>query len=323
VRDQLRRLFAEQRPNVAHFHNTFPLISPSAYYAARDEGVAVVQTLHNYRLLCPSSVLFRDGHICEDCLGRAIPWPGVVHACYRGSLPASAVSAATLVLHRALGTWTHLVDVYVALTEFARQKFIEGGLPAEKLVVKPNFLADDPGVGMHEGGFALFVGRLAPEKGIVTLLQAWASIGTAYPLKIVGSGPLEALAHQLPPGVELLGQRSTVSVIKLMKEASFLIFPSEWYEGFPMTLVEAFATGLPVLASSHGSTAEIVRDHETGRVFAAGDSDELAATVNWALLHPSEVTEMGRAARREFETKYTPGQNYERLMDIYRRAVGT
>ena len=187
---ELRNLIHLEQPDVAHFHNTFPLVSPAGYYAARAEGVPVVQTLHNYRLLCPNALFFRDGGVCEDCKSKAITWPGVVHKCYRGSRAASGVVTAMLTTHRALRTWRKKVDVYIALTEFARRKFIEGGLPAGKIIVKPNFVYPDPGPGEGEGGFALFVGRLSFEKGVGTLLAAWEHLDRRIPLKIVGDGPL-------------------------------------------------------------------------------------------------------------------------------------
>ncbi len=183
---ELRTLIRRERPQVAHFHNTLPMISPAAYYAARAEGVPVVQTLHNYRLLCPNALFYRDGQVCEDCLGKAVPWPGVVHACYRESRASSGAVATMLTAHRAIGTWKKAVDMYVALTEFARQKFVQGGLPAEKIVVKPNFIEPDPGSGEGRGHYALFVGRLSQEKGVDTLLAAWEQLGEKVPLKIVG-----------------------------------------------------------------------------------------------------------------------------------------
>lgn len=321
VHRELGRLFREARPEVAHFHNTFPLISPAAYYAARDHGVAVVQTVHNYRLICPAGTLYRQGAICEECVGRATPWPSVVHGCYRASRAATAVGAGMLAFHRSLGTWNNLVDAYIALTSFARRKLIEGGIPESKIVVKPNFLGADPGVGEHAGRFALFVGRLTPEKGLETLLEAWERLDGAYPLKIVGGGPLEALVAKPRQGVEWLGRQPVGRVHALMRDASFLVFPSEWYEGFPMTLVEAFATGLPVIASALGSIAEIVADNKTGRLFAPGDSCDLAAAVEWSLSHPRELVQMSRHARQEFENNYTAERNYELLLDIYRRAM--
>jgi glycosyltransferase involved in cell wall biosynthesis len=316
----LRALFRREAPSVAHFHNTFPLISPAAYYAARHENVPVVQTLHNFRLVCPNALLFRDGRACSDCLSKLVPWPAVVHSCYRNSRQATAVVGTMLTLHRALRTWTRTVTMYVALTEFARQQFIAGGLPGDKIVVKPNFLSVDPGVGEHKGRFALFVGRLSGEKGVETLLNAWTQLGHRYTLKIAGSGPLERLLITPPPGVEWLGRLTRNQVVALMRDASFLVFPSECYEGFPVALVEAFATGLPAIASAHGSTAELVRDFHTGRLFRPGDPHDLAATIEWAITYPDAMMEMGRRARREFETKYTADHHYASLMNIYRGA---
>lgn len=308
---------------IAHFHNTFPLISPAAYYAMQQMGVPVIQTLHNYRLLCPSAALFREGAVCEQCLGRAIPWPGVVHACYRGSRVASTAVASMLTLHRALGTWTRKVDVYIALTEFARRKFIEGGLPPERILVKPNF-AVDHGAGRHDGEYALFVGRLAPEKGLDVLVDAWNDVRRHHPtlrLKVAGTGPLEALLYERRAGVEWLGWQSAASITELMKGARLLIVPSTWYEGFPMTIVEAYATGLPVVASGLGSLAEIVREGLTGRLCRPGDARDLANVLVSVLSDPDALTAMQSHARREYETKYTPQRNYEQLTAIYRLAL--
>ena len=186
---ELRAIFRRERAEVVHVHNTLPLVSPAVYYAAKAEGVAVVQTLHNYRLLCPAATFLRDGRVCEDCLGRA-PWPGVVHACYRDSVAASSVLASMLTYHRARRTWTEMIDVYVALTEFAREKFVEGGLPEAKIVVKPNFLDSHLSTPEEPKAYALFVGRLSKEKGLSVLLSAWRTLGARIPLKIVGDGPL-------------------------------------------------------------------------------------------------------------------------------------
>ncbi|MEW6635764.1 MAG: glycosyltransferase family 4 protein [Actinomycetota bacterium] len=321
---ELRRLVRRTRPRVAHFHNTFPLISPAAYYAVRAEGVPVVQTLHNYRLLCANALLLRDGRVCEDCLGRTMPWPGVVHACYRDSRPASGAVAAMLATHRVLGTWREAVDVYVALTGFARQKFIQGGLPEEKIVVKPNFLHPDPGPGDGRGGYVLFVGRLSREKGVETMLRAWERPGLKAPLKIVGDGPLapevRAAAGRLA-GVEWLGRQSKAQVLALMKGARFMVFPSVWYEGFPMVFAEASAVGLPMVASDLGSMSSLVDDGRTGLHFRPGDAESLASRVVWLLNRPAQLEYMRRQARREFETRYTAEENYRRLMEIYELAI--
>src|ERR1700733_6841799 len=188
----LRQAIRNARAEVVHFHNTFPLISPAAYYTAHEEECGVVQTLHNYRLLCPGATMYRDGKVCEECMGKLGPWPGVLHGCYRNNRLATAAVAAMITFHRKRGTWQNQVDVYIALTQFGRGKFIAGGLPGEKIVVKPNFVDPDPQPGSGDGGFALFVGRLTEEKGIATLLKAWKSLSnrTGLSLKIAGDGPM-------------------------------------------------------------------------------------------------------------------------------------
>ncbi len=316
----IRRRLQQQPHDIIHVQNFFPLISPSVYYAAKEQGVPVVQTLRNYRLLCPNALFFRDGQVCEDCLGKFVPLPGVMHGCYRESRVASTAVASMITVHRTLRTWVEMVDVYIALTEFARQKFIEGGLPAEKIVVKPNFVNPDPGVGQGSGGYALFVGRLSVEKGLDTLLAAWEQLSEQMPLKIVGDGPLapqvESAVKRLP-SVEWLGRRPMPEVHQLMGEAKFLIFPSKWYETFGRVAVEAFAKGTPVIAANIGAIAELVDDHRTGLKFQPGNSVDLANKVEWALAHPQELSQMRLRARAEFEAKYTAQKNYSRLMEIY------
>ncbi len=321
----VRAEIASFLPDVVHVHNFFPLLSPSVYYACREAGVPVVQTLHNYRLLCPDVYFFREGKVCEDCLGKFFPWPAIVHGCYHGSRAGTAVVATMLSTHRALQTWTKMVDVYIALTEFARQKFIQGGLPANKIVVKPNFIHPDPREGEGQGRYALFVGRLSPEKGLETLLKAWEKIGERMPLKIVGEGSLAnvvAEASQKLLGVEWLGKQPKEQVLALMKEAQVLVFPSMWYEGFPLVIVEAYAVGLPVIASDLGSPSLLIDQGRTGLHFRPGDSEDLVAKVEWALTHSTELAQMRREARAEFEAKYTAQQNYQMLMDIYERVKG-
>jgi glycosyltransferase involved in cell wall biosynthesis len=321
---QLRKILRTERPQVVHFHNTFPLISPAAYYAARAEGVPVVQTVHNYRLFCANALFFRDGHVCEDCFGKPLPWPGVLHCCYRGSRAASGTVATMLTAHRALRTWTKMVHTYIALTEFAREKLIEGGLPEEKIAVKPHFIDPDPGPDEGRGGYALFVGRLSPEKGSDTLLSAWERLGGKLHLKIVGDGPLAPRAADAArrfPEVEWLGRQPLQEVYRLMGGATFLVFPSEVYETFGRVAIEAFARGTPVVASRIGAIAELVEHGRTGLHFRPGDSKDLATQVEWASRHPAELERMRKAARAEYEAKYTAGRNHQLLMEIYRTAV--
>jgi glycosyltransferase involved in cell wall biosynthesis len=320
---KLRRLFRSFDAEVAHFHNTLPLISPAGYYAARAEGLSVVQTLHNYRLLCPAATFLRNGQVCEDCLGKSVAWPGVLHGCYRQSRAATGAVATMLTAHHILGTWRRTVDVYIALTTFAKAKFIKGGLPSNRIIVKPNFINPDPGPGDGAGGYALFVGRLSPEKGIATLLSAWERFQLAMPLRIVGDGPLArevAVAASRLTNVEWLGRQSKERVLALYKKAAFLILPSIWYEGFPMVIAESFAAGLPVVASNLGAPGSIIEHNRTGRLFCPGDAEDLAAQITWLSDHPAELMRMRLKARSEYEAKYTAEQNYTMLMDIYARA---
>ncbi|MDY7024567.1 MAG: glycosyltransferase, partial [Cyanobacteriota bacterium] len=309
--------------DIVHVQNFFPLISPSVYYAAHTAGVPVVQTLRNYRLLCPNALFFRQGQVCEDCLGKAIPYPGFVHACYRENRLATAAIIAMLTSHRLMNTWLKQVNIFVSLSQFARQKFIEAGWPAEKIMVKPNFVSPDPGIGSGSGGYALYVGRLSVEKGLDTLLTAWEQLKTSIPLKIIGDGPLSDVvveATQRLPNVEWLGRKPMAEVYQIMGEAMFLIFPSKWYETFGRVAVEAFAKGTPVIASNIGAIAELVDHNRTGLHFCPGDSADLAIQVEKALTHPKELLRMRHAARAEFEAKYTADKNYERFIEIYEAA---
>jgi glycosyltransferase involved in cell wall biosynthesis len=321
---ELQKLVTTQRASLVHFHNTFPMLSPAVYDGARRGGAAVVQTLHNYRLMCPSAIFFRDGHVCEDCQGRSVPWPGVLHKCYRGSVGASAVSAAMIAVHRARGTYRNDVDAYIALTEFARGKFVDAGLPPEKIFVKPNFVWPDPGVGAGGGGYVLFVGRLSESKGVGTLLAAWKKMSAAIHLKIMGDGELGPAvrdAAAVDSRIEWLGRRPLEEVYQRMGEAAALVFPSLWYEGLPKTIIESFAKGTPVIASRLGSMAELVADGRTGVHFTAGDSSGLAAAVGRLLADADQLRAMRLEARKEFEARYTADQNARMLSAVYDTAL--
>ncbi|HXR32523.1 MAG TPA: WecB/TagA/CpsF family glycosyltransferase [Verrucomicrobiae bacterium] len=325
--DEIRDLIARTSPDVAHLHNTFPLISPSACYACAEAGVPVVQTLHNYRLICPASVFLRDGKVCTLCLGRAVAWPGVLHSCYRDSRSATLATAAMLCIHRALHTWRDKVNVYIALSEFARGKYIAGGIPADRIVVKHNSVCCEPAPRSATREYALYVGRLSEEKGARVLLHAWKKLARGVPLKIVGDGPLrDEVESEIMRGqneVDVIGRVSPAEVPQWMSGARFLIFPSTCYETFGLTIAEAFACGLPAVASRLGAMAEIVQDGVTGLHFEPGNAADLTAKVEWAWNHPEELLRMGRAARREYEAKYTPERNYRMLMDIYSRAIAS
>jgi glycosyltransferase involved in cell wall biosynthesis len=323
---ELDALIEKHEPEVAHFHNTFPMISPSGYYACARRGIPVVQTLHNYRLVCPGATFLREGRVCEACLGKTVAWRAVAHGCYRGSRPASAAAAAMLAAHRALRTWRTKVNAYIALSEFARGKFVSGGLPHERIVVKPNFVYPDPGPGPEprSGHYGLFVGRLSEEKGLRGLLAAWKRMAHAIPLVILGDGPMRQgieaeIADLGLTQVRVLGNVSREEVLRWMRGASFLVCPSHWFEGCPLVILEAFACGVPVIATGHGPTAEMVADGRTGLHVAPGDDADLAAKVEWAWTHAERMTGMRRAVRQEFERKYTAEHNYKQLKSIYRR----
>lgn len=318
-------LLRGERPDLVHVHNTFMMVSPSVFEACREEGIPVVQTLHNYRLLCPGWSLCREGKVCEECIESGL-WRGVWHGCYRDSRLMTAAVALMLQVHRMRGTWSHDVGGYVALTNFARDKFIEGGLPASKIGVKPNFLESDPGKRSSSSGFALFVGRLSAEKGGEVLLRAWQKLKGTIPLVIMGDGPLrkplesEAAARNLS-NVTFAGWRSRGEILSAMKSASLLITPSLWYEGFPMTVVEAFACGIPVICSRLGGLREIVEDGSTGLHFNPGDAEDLAGKLDLLWTQPSQLAAMGRAAREEYKRNYTAERNYELMIEIYERTM--
>ena len=332
VARQLADLVSERGIELVHFHNTFPLVSPAAYWAVRGRGAAVVQTLHNFRLLCAASSLYREqegptgktGRVCEDCLGRFIPLPAVQHSCYRGSRAGSAVVVGMQVAHRLLGSYSRAVDRYIALSESGRRKLIEGGLSAELLSVKPNFLVSDPGLGTGDGGYALFVGRLTPQKGLLTLIEAWKHLGTRLPLKIAGSGPMLAELQRCAAavtGVEVLGGQDGPGIKALMAGASLLIAPSEGYESFGMVLIEAYACGLPVVASDLSALNSLVQDGVTGRLFRPGDAAHLAQVVAELLSDPARLATMRQAARQSYLAHYTAEINAGQQLEIYRQAL--
>ena len=319
TRDALARRLADCRPDLVHVHNFFPLLSPSIYDACADAGVPVVQTLHNYRLVCPVATLSRRGKVCELCVTGSA-YQSVLHGCYRGSRAGTLAVARMIEYHRGRDTWRTRVDRFIALTDFARRKFVEGGLPAGKISVKPNFV-DDPGPPSQiERQGALFVGRLSAEKGIATLRDAWRALET--PLRVAGEGPMHsALAGHGSGRLSLLGALSAEDVAREMAAAAFLVVPSECYESFPMVIAEAYAHGLPVIASRLGSLAEIVEDGVTGLHFTPGDPADLAAKARWAADNPDAMAKMGEAARRRYEERYTPGANLALLIAIYEEAI--
>jgi glycosyltransferase involved in cell wall biosynthesis len=317
------RMLHERKFDVLHVQNFFPLLSPSVYYAAKKHRVAVVQTLRNYRLLCPNVFFYRDGHVCEDCIDKVFKYPGVIHGCYRGSRVATAAVAAMTAFHTMKGTWLNAVDIYIALTKFVRDKFIEAGFPEQKLVVKSNFVYPDPGCGDGQGDYALFVGRLSPEKGLDTLLQAWRQLNRNWKLKVVGDGPMADDVRAFCAGntsVEWVGAKSRAETAEMMGNARVLVFPSQWYETFGRVAMESFAAGTPVIASRLGAMAEVCEEGPAGLLFETGNATDLADKLRWVFDHPADAKAMRLIARQVFEARYTMPQNYRVLIDVYQSA---
>jgi glycosyltransferase involved in cell wall biosynthesis len=317
----LERLLRDARPDVAHFHNTFSRISPSAYYACQRAGVPVVQTLHNYRMGCLNAFCSRDGRPCDACVPAAIPWRGIVHKCYRDSAAASLAMAGIGVLHKSIGTYARQVDAYISTSHFAREIHLRSGVPAARSFVKPNFTRAHGGGGAGRKRVALFAGRICRDKGIHLLLDAWRRADLRdMTLQVAGDGPdLAALRGQAPPGVEFLGGIPHERIPQLMTESMFLAHPSLLYENCGLAILEAFGAGLPCVASGHGSFAELVADSTTGLLFEPGNAADLAAKLRWMAEHPAEVRQMGAAARERHRASFTAEANYAMLLDIYSR----
>ncbi|WP_420403088.1 glycosyltransferase family 4 protein [Nisaea sp.] len=318
LRRTLRDEIAAAAPDIVHAHNLFPLITPSLYDAAGDLGVPVVQTLHNYRNICASALLMRDGRICEDCIG-ASPYQAVLHRCYRNSLAGSLALARMIDQHRRSGTWDRAAGRFIALTEFSRGRFIAGGFPADRIAVIGNSpgiaFAPAPGSGHREG--ALYVGRLSEEKGIAALLKIWRKDWP--PLRVVGDGPdRPALDAAVRDGRAVaLGMLGAEEIAAEMRRAALCVLPSRCYENFPMTLAEAFASGLPVAASRIGALGELVEDGRTGRVFDPFDPAEMERGIADALSDPVRLRDWGAAARQEYETRLTRERTLAAKLALY------
>jgi glycosyltransferase involved in cell wall biosynthesis len=321
---EVRRLIRARRPHVLHAHNIFPLISASVYSAAHAEGIPVVQTLHNYRLVCPASTLLRDGRVCELCVGH-VPYYAVRYRCYRSSRAQSLALATILTVHRRLGTWDRGVDAYIALTDFGREIFARGGLPAERIFVRHNAVGETHRSAYRGPRGAVFLGRLSPEKGLRVLLAAWREL-PEIPLEIIGDGPLSeeirtAIASPDLAHVRLVGPLPHDEALARVAGAGMLIFPSLWYEGLPFAIVEALASGVPVIASRLGAQAEVVRDGVSGLLVAPGDASALTEAVRRLAASNGLAARLADGARREFEERFSQDASYRDLLNVYERVT--
>lgn len=319
----LKNKIKEFRPDVIHVHNFFPIASPALFYAADKQGIPIVMTLHNYRLICPNAMFFRDDQICEACISKSFALDGVLHGCYRNSRVQTLFLAGMTWFHRTVGTWQERVDRYILLTQFAKNKFLDSSLKLldSKMVIKSNFV-EERGFDPEKDDYCLFVGRLSKEKGIDTLLEAFKN--SERKLVIVGTGPfsdkVEEYAEKFP-NIEYAGFQSIDFIIAKLKKAKALIFTSIWYEGMPMTILEAFSAATPVVCGDLGGPAEIVQNKKTGLIYRAGDSADLLEKVEWLYDHPGEHGVMCTNARDEFEKKYSEQANYHQLINIYKDVI--
>lgn len=314
---ELRGLIRATRADIVHCHNLFPLFSPAVLRAAASEGAATVVTLHNYRLLCLPGNFLRNDEVCEDCLGH-VPWRGVVHRCSYNSLLGSATLATSLTLHSQIGSFAR-VQLFLAVSQFVRQKHIDAGWAPERVVVKPNFSWPAHGR-VPPGDYFLYMGRLSPEKGLSPLLMAWRRVPAK--LVVAGSGPLEAeLRAVAPPQVEFRGALAPEELQTVLARARAVVLPSICYEAQPRSVLEAYATGVPVVAHRLGGLPEVVSDGETGLLVDPGQADGWVRAVS-RLLDDRETERMGEAAYRRWRDDHSPERALQLLEAAYDRAAG-
>lgn len=316
---EITKLLDKIKPDICHVHNFVPLISPAIFYACKGKRIPVVQTLHNYRLLCSNAYLFRNGKLCEECLGKSL-YNSLKYGCYRNSRIQTFAIACMVEKHKKLGTWNNCVDAYICLTEFAKKKFIEGGLPKEKLFVKPNFIRVDEEINYTEGEYFFYMGRLDETKGISVLVDCFKNL-EKITLIVAGNGPLKRNFENISKNIIFLGHIDSIQIKECLKNSVALIFPSVWYEGMPMSIIESFSMGKPVIASNLGAMSEMIEDGKTGLLFEPGISEDLISKVNWAIGHKEKMKQMGINAIKVYEEKYTPEKNYQLLMNIYHKVI--
>lgn len=319
----LREFF---KPDVVHVFNTFFTVTPAIYYACKEEGIPVVQSLFNYRLICANALFLRDNRHCSDCLTKS-RWRSVLYPCYRNSRILTALVVKMINQHWKLGTWLNYVDQYITVTEFSRQQFIKAGIPASRIMTQPHFLPTNPQPRTQSQHYALYIGRLSTEKGVELMMQAWKDIKT-IPLKIMGTGPLHeklrlAVKNNNLTNIEVLGYQPEDEYERYLKGAKFLVVPSINYDNFPRTIVEAYSYGVPVVTSSLDGIKEFVKPGVSGELFQVGNPKDLADKVNWLALQDERLEKMSIGSRQEFEKLYTADVYYPFLMSAYRKAIET
>jgi len=312
------------QPQIIHIHNFFPLISPSVFFIAKKYKVPIVITIQNYRLICSNALLYRDGHICEDCVNKIIPLNGIIHKCYRDSAMQTAAVTLMTSFHKVAGTWKNKIDKYITVAEFGRDKILNSSLKLaeDQVVVKPNSVEDFGDGNNKREDFFVFIGRLIGDKGIETLLESLNHFN--YKIRIIGDGPLRSRiedAAQKNKNIEYLGFRDKNFIINTLKKAKGLIFPSLWYEGLPVTIIESFSTGTPVIGSNIGAVTLQITDNYNGFHFCPGDAKDLANRIKYLSDNEQQLKHLYVNARNTYLEKYTPEKNYEQLISIYSGAI--
>jgi glycosyltransferase involved in cell wall biosynthesis len=312
------------KPDVIHVHNFFPLVSPSVFFVAARNHVPIVMSIHNFRLICPSTILYHNGEIYEKSIHKLFPLDAIAKGVYRNSKLQTASTVFMTAFHKLAGTWKNKVDKYITMTEFAKNMFLNSSLnvPADKWVIKPNF-TPDPGVGREDREeFFLFMGRLTKEKGIETILEATKVFN--FTLKIIGDGPLRELVETYAarnPNIIYAGFQQKPYITEELKKCKALLFPSVWYEGFPMTILESFAAGTPVISSKLGAMVEMIDDKSNGLHVKPGDVNDLVEKIKWLSQDATFAKNLGRQARRDYEEKYSPENNYKQMLQIYQQVI--
>ncbi|KUM77107.1 glycosyltransferase [Streptomyces curacoi] len=326
VRTELAARLRTERPDIVHVHNVFPLLSPAVLAACADAGVPAVATLHNYTQVCPPGTLQRDGRPCTECVGAAAPLPAVRHGCYRGSRLATVPLAVSMSVNRR--RWWSGVERFLCISAAQRDVLVRAGMPAERLVVKHNFVPDPDDRRSGAGEHLLHLGRLAEAKGVRLLMAAWdeiaASGGVGVPLVIAGAGPLEREVSAWAAGrddVRHVGLLDAAESRKAVARSVAVVAPSTWLETFGLVVVEAMAAGVPAVAAGHGAFVELVEDGVTGLLHRPGEPGSLAACIRRIAAEPALGREMGQAARRRYEQGFSPAVGLERLVEEYRTAI--
>ncbi len=324
VCSDISAIIGKEKPDVAHFHNIFPLITPAAYHACSRRGVPVVQTLHHYRIVCPGAQLFRHNAVCTECAGMHF-LTGIQYGCYRNSRLFTAGISSIVLFHKWIGTWQKSIDLYIALSDFALKQYKKLGFPSDNFFVKPNFLQNPAESRHQDNGYGIYMGRLGEEKGMNCLLSALNNCPD-IPFMIIGDGPLRddvirKISEWGMKNVEYMGILPHEQCMHILAGARFHVLPSLCYEGNPMVMLEAMSAGKPSIVSDIGVLAMMVRDGVDGCTFQPGSAVGLSGQMRYLHDHAEESRTMGKKARERFDQYYSADVNHQLMMESYTRAM--